>query len=167
MSEATRDLDHDHHTLIDEDYADHAEFRYAIRRFIRFSEQQARTLGLTPQQHMLLLSVRGHPSYPAVNITEIAERLQIRHHSASLLVERGVKNGWLTRDKDPTDRRRVMVSLTDKGEHALTQITQANRQELRALDDALVRIRSSLRRALRATHDERAPRKETSANTAV
>lgn len=147
------------HVLTTEDYSDHAEFRYAIRRFVRFSEQQARTLGLTPQQHLLLLSVRGHPAYPAISITDIAERLQIRHHSASLLVERSVKNGWLNREKDPTDRRRVMVSLTSKGEDALSRITQANRHELRSLDDALGRIRGSLRRALRAMPDDRHPRR--------
>lgn len=159
------DTARDDFVLLDEDYADHAEFRYTIRRFVRFSEQQARTLGLTPQQHLLLLSVRGHPAYPAVNITDIAERLQIRHHSASLLVERGVKHGWLNRDKDPGDRRRVMVSLTPKGEEALSHITQANRQELRALDDALSRIRGSLRRALRAIPDDRPHRRKDGATS--
>ena len=78
----------ENYLLGDTDYRDHADFRYAIRRFLRHSEKQARACGITPQQHMLLLIVRGHPSYPAVSIGEIAERLQLRHHSGSLLVER-------------------------------------------------------------------------------
>jgi DNA-binding MarR family transcriptional regulator len=137
--------------LSDIDYRDHADFRYAIRRFLRYSEKQARACGITPQQHLLLLVVRGHPSYPAVSIGEIAERLQLRHHSASLLVERGVQRGLLTRQKDAGDRRRALVALTAEGERKLACITQANRQELKALDDALFRIRGSLRRALRSS----------------
>ncbi len=139
----------ENYLLGDTDYRDHADFRYAIRRFLRHSEKQARACGITPQQHMLLLIVRGHPSYPAVSIGEIAERLQLRHHSGSLLVERGVKRGLLRREKDAVDRRRALVSLTDEGERILACITQANRQELKALDDALFRLRGSLRRALR------------------
>jgi DNA-binding MarR family transcriptional regulator len=98
---------------------------------------------------MLLLIVRGHPSYPAVSIGEIAERLQLRHHSASLLVERGVQRGLLRREKDAVDRRRALVSLTEQGERILASITQANKQELKALDEALFRLRDSLSRALR------------------
>jgi DNA-binding MarR family transcriptional regulator len=135
--------------LGDMDYRDHADFRYAIRRFLRYSEKQARACGITPQQHMLLLIVRGHPSYPAVSIGEIAERLQLRHHSASLLVERGVQRGLLRREKDAVDRRRALVSLTEEGERILACITQANKQELNALDEALFRLRDSLSRALR------------------
>ena len=137
--------------LGDTDYRDHADFRYAIRRFLRFSEQQARACGITPQQHMLLLVVRGHPSYPAVSIGEIAERLQLRHHSASLLVERGVQRGLLRREKDAVDRRRALVSLTEEGQRVLACITQANKQELKALDNALFRLHNSLRRALRTS----------------
>jgi DNA-binding MarR family transcriptional regulator len=149
--------------LGDTDYRDHADFRYAIRRFLRYSEQQARACGITPQQHLLLLIVRGHPSYPAVSIGEIAERLQLRHHSASLLVERGVQRGLLRREKDGVDRRRALVSLTDEGARILARITQANKQELKALDDALFRLRDSLRRALRTgTATSGARRGETS-----
>jgi len=71
--------------LTDVDFRAQADFRYAMRRFLHFSEESARAAGITPQQHLLLLLlvVRGHPSYPAVNITEIAEHLQVRHHSCA------------------------------------------------------------------------------------
>ena len=133
--------------LSDSDYQDQAAFRHAIRIFSRFSEQQARAADITPQQHILLLVVRGHPAYPAVSIGAVAEQLQVRHHSASLLVDRGVKRGLLIRTDDPEDRRRVLVSLTEEGQRILEAITIANRQQLRKLGGAI--FRDSLRRALR------------------
>ena len=117
----------------DDDFRLQAGFRCAIRWFERFAEERARAAGITPQQHMLLLTVRGHPDYPAVPVKEIAERLQIRQHSASLLVERGVKRGLLVRTPDPADRRRVLISLTDEGTGVLEAITRAIRRELPAL----------------------------------
>ena len=134
--------------LQDEDYQRQASFRNAIRRFSRFSEEQARATGITPQQHLLLLTVRGHRNYPKVSIKDIAEGLQIRHHSASLLVERSVKRGLLLRQEDHDDRRKAIVSLTAQGQEVLDAITRANRRELRTLDDALFGFRDSLLQAL-------------------
>lgn len=125
----------------------HANMRYVVRRFLRFSEEQARQLGITPQQHLLLLAVRGHPAYPTVTIKDIAQRLQLRHHSTSLLVDRAVKRGLVARNGDPTDRRRVIVTLTDEGQQLLEQVTRANRTELRALDTEFVDVHRSLSRA--------------------
>jgi DNA-binding MarR family transcriptional regulator len=133
--------------LSESDYQDQADFRYALRRFLRFSELQARESGITPQQHLLLLAVRGHPSYPAVSIGQIAERMQVRHHSASLLVERTVKRGLLSREVDSSDRRRALVSLTPEGQSLLDRITRANRMELGSLEASL--FRSSFIEALR------------------
>jgi len=132
----------------DSDYRDQADFRCALRRFLHFSEQQARAAGITPQQHLLLLVTRGHPSYPNVSIGEIAESLQVRHHSASLLVDRGVKRALLHRREDPGGRRRALVSLSGEGQAMLGAITQANRRELGALEGAL--FRDSLRQALQS-----------------
>lgn len=141
-----------HSDLEASDYQDQSEFRYGIRRFVRFSELQARKEGVTPQQHLLLLMVRGHPSYPRVTIGDVAERLQVKHHSASLLVERTLQRGLLLREPDELDRRRALVSLTDKGEEILSRITAANRQELRALQNQI--FRGSFVRAIRAKHPE-------------
>jgi DNA-binding MarR family transcriptional regulator len=124
----------------DQDYRAHAAFRYALRQFLRISERHARAAGITPQQHLLLLAVRGHPSYPRVTITEIAEYLQSRHNGASLLIERAVQRGLLAREEDPADGRRTLVSLTSKGAHILAQITIANRTELRISDGAVPRL---------------------------
>ncbi len=103
---------------------------------------------ITPQQHMLLLVMRGHPSYLAVNITEIAEHPQVRHHSASLLIDRAVKREppLLRRDQDPVDRRRALVSLSPAGEDILERIIVANRRVLADLDHAITNLRASFAR---------------------
>lgn len=133
--------------LNDEDYRRQADFRYAIRRFSAYSERQAHAAGITPQQHLLLLTLRGHPSYPIVTVGDVADRLQIRHHSASLLIERAVQRGLLARGEDPTDRRKALISLTDRGAEILEQITVANRRELQGLDAEVFGLRTSLLRA--------------------
>ena len=132
----------------DKDYRDQADFRTALREFLHFSEGQARLAGITPQQHLLLLIVRGHRSYPEVSIGEVANALHLTHHGASLLVDRSVKRGLLHRREDPDDRRRALVSLTDEGQRLLDRITEANRRELGMLEGDL--FRDSLRQALLA-----------------
>src|ERR1700749_1550335 len=89
-----------------------AEFRYRIRSFLRFSEAQARAYGLEPQQHQLLLAVRGIRAGKIATVGELADRLRLKHHSAVELSNRSEVRGILVRDKDGTDRRKVVVRLT-------------------------------------------------------
>jgi DNA-binding MarR family transcriptional regulator len=133
----------------EQDYRDQADFRCALRQFLRFAEEQAREAGITPQQHVLLAIVRGHDGYPAVTIGEIADSLQVRQSSASLLVDRCVKRGLLNREEDTVDRRRAVVSLTPEGQQILDTIMAANRKQLGSLRDQL--FRESFLTALR-TH---------------
>lgn len=123
----------------EQDYRDQADFRCGLRQFLRFSEEQARKAGITPQQHVLLAIVRGHAEYPNVAIGAIADSLQVRQSSASLLVDRCVKRGLLNRDEDPLDRRRAIISLTEEGQRILDEIMDANRRELGELHDTLFR----------------------------
>ncbi len=119
------------------DYEALAAFRYALRRFLRFSEEGARAAGLTPQQHQLLLAVKGHPGREWVSITELAEALQIRHHAAVGLVDRCEGARLIHRTPDPRDRRQVRVLLTVKGDGILGRLSTRNRRELRTLRQAL------------------------------
>lgn len=130
----------------DSDYQDLADFRCALRTFMSYSERQARAAGITPQQHLLLLLARGHRSAPGVNIGELANSLQVRHHSASLLVDRCVKRGLVERREDPNDRRRALVSLTPEGQEILDTVMSANRREMGKLEESL--FRDSLVKAL-------------------
>ena len=114
-----------------------AAFRYALRRFLHFSEESARAVGIEPQQHQALLAIKGFPERERLTIGELAERLQIKHHSAVELAGRLVANGLAARDLDSADRRQVYLSLTPHGEAVLGQLTLAHREELRRLGPEL------------------------------
>lgn len=121
------------------DYRVLAEFRYQLRKFQRFSEEAARGAGLEPQQHQLLLAIKGFGG-DQVTIGDVAERLQIQHHSAVALVDRTEQRGLLTRTRNEVDRRQVLLTLTDQGEAALRALATAHRQELQTAAPELIRI---------------------------
>ncbi len=120
------------------EYQTLAEFRYQLRRFLRFSEQAARAAGLEPQQHQLLLAIKGLPEGSKATIGVLAERLQIAHHSTVELIDRLVERGYMQRCRDEADQRRVLVSLTQQGEEVLRNLSLAHRAELRSTGPALV-----------------------------
>jgi len=122
------------------DYQALAEFRYQIRRFLRFSEAAARTGGIEPQHHQLMLAVKGKPAGEEPRIAYLAERLQIQHHSAVELVDRLGKKGLISRARSSQDRREVLVQLTPRGEQVLRELTLHTRAELRSKAPALVSI---------------------------
>jgi DNA-binding MarR family transcriptional regulator len=115
------------------DYETLAGFRYLLRRFATFSEQAARRAGLTAQQHQALLAVRGFPGRERVTIGELAERLGLRNHSVTGLVDRLVARGLMRRRHDATDRRRVLVETTARARRLLERLSQAHREELARL----------------------------------
>lgn len=108
-----------------------ANLRYVLRRFARTTEMEARKVNLTPQQYQLLLAIKGFPGRDWVSITELAERLQIRHNAVIGLVGRAVKRDLVQREHDPEhpDRRIVKVSLTAEAENRLRKLTAALRSE--------------------------------------
>lgn len=120
------------------DYQALAEFRYQIRRYLRFSERAARDAGVEPQQHQLMLAVKGMPEDTQATISEIAERLQIQHHSAVELVDRLVQRGLVSRKRGSEDRRQVLVNLTAKGEKLLRDLALHHRDELKTAGPDLV-----------------------------
>src|SRR5690242_8297208 len=89
-----------------------AEVRYHLRRFLSFSEERARTVGLEPQQHQLLLAIQGLPAGDVPTVKTLAERLQIQHHSAVELVNRSVERGLVTKRPGLRDRREVLLGVT-------------------------------------------------------
>jgi DNA-binding MarR family transcriptional regulator len=112
---------------------DLAQFRYALRKFLRFSENAARKCGVTPQQHQLLLGVLGFSGRGSASVTELAEFLQERHHSVVGLVERAEQGGLVRRTQDAADRRVVNVTLTAKGKRVLLRLTRKHYEETRRL----------------------------------
>ena len=130
------------------DYQSLAELRYQIRCFLSFSEQAARAAGLEPRQHQFLLGLKGLPRAARPTIGELAERLQIQHHSAVELVNRLSAAGYVRRKRGGDDRREVLLTLTPKGERVLRELSLHHRAELRSAGPALV---NALRRAMRGT----------------
>jgi DNA-binding MarR family transcriptional regulator len=114
-----------------------ATFRYALRQFLRFSETAARQAGITPQQHQAILAIAGFPDQDQITISELAERLQIRHHSAVGLVDRLAAQDLVTREPGEADKREVYISLTPQGKDILAQLSAAHRQELRRIGPQL------------------------------
>lgn len=119
------------------DYEAMAQYRYAIRRFLRFSEDAARDAGITPQQYQLLLAIKGYPSREHANITELAERMQLDHHSAVGLIDRTEERGLVRREQDQEDRRQVQIHLTESGEDMLQQLVHVHREQLRRMKEDL------------------------------
>ena len=122
-------------SLTKADFEALSEFRYQLRRFLRFSEDAAQAEGLTPQQYQLLLHVRGFPGRDWATIGELAERLQTQQHGVVALVARSVAAGLVTREPGETDRRQVIVRVTPDGEKSLRRLAQRHRTELKALSD--------------------------------
>jgi DNA-binding MarR family transcriptional regulator len=120
------------------DYQALAEFRYQMRRFVRFSEDAARKARIEPQHHQLMLAIKGRPDGEEPRIAYLAERLQIQHHSAVELVDRLVRRGLITRTRGDEDRREVYVQLTSRGERILGELTTHMRAELRSAAPTLV-----------------------------
>jgi DNA-binding MarR family transcriptional regulator len=124
--------------LGDTDYQRLAAFRFEMRRFLAFSEAQARAAGLSAQQHQLLLAVRGHVGTAPPTIGELAERLLIKHHSAVGLVDRLVARGLIRRVRSAEDRRQARIHVTERGAGMLLALSRAHQQELRRVGPALV-----------------------------
>lgn len=130
-----------------QEYEALAAFRYAIRQFLRAREEAAREVGITPQQQQALLAIKGFPGRDHISIGEMAERLQIRHHSAVGLVDRLETQGLVSRTHGE-DRRFVFVSLTKKGEDILHQLTAPHRDEIRQIGENLEDLMKHLRTPL-------------------
>ncbi len=123
--------------LSSEDYENLLAFRTGLRRFLHWSETQARAAGLTPAQHQLMLAVKGHPGAQGPTIGDLAGYLMLRHHSAVELVDRAEAAGLVERWGDDDDGRVTRVRLTDEGEARLASLAQATLDELRGLAPVL------------------------------
>ncbi|MPZ76104.1 MAG: MarR family transcriptional regulator [Deltaproteobacteria bacterium] len=128
-----------------------SELRYQIRKFIRFSENAARKAGIEPQQHQLLLALRGLPDEARPTIGVLAERMQLQHHSTVELIDRLVDRGFLCRLRDTDDKRRVLVKLTHAGEKFLQKLSLHHLEELQVAGPTFVKVLNSLIKDSRMT----------------
>lgn len=112
-------------------------FRTGLRRFLRWSADQAAQAGMTPAQHQLLLAIRGHPDPAGPTIREVAEYLLVRHHSAVELVDRAVAAGLVERTQDGDDGRVVRLRLSAEGAERLARLSALHLEELRRFEPHL------------------------------
>jgi DNA-binding MarR family transcriptional regulator len=119
--------------LTKKDFESLSQFRYQMRRFERFSERAAQGEGITPQQYLLLLHIKGCPGREWATVGELAERLQMQAHGAVALVTRCEALDLVVRKPSETDRRQVEVHLLDKGERLLRRLADLHRAELKSL----------------------------------
>jgi DNA-binding MarR family transcriptional regulator len=126
-------------SLSDADYQQLLAFRDSLRRFVRWSEQNALEAGITPAQHQLLLAIRGHAG-AAPTIGDVADHLLLRHHSVVGLVDRAVLAGLVERRLDPKDHRLVRLRLTTSGTRRLAALAAAHLDELNRLGPVLAQL---------------------------
>jgi DNA-binding MarR family transcriptional regulator len=110
-----------------------ANFRYQLRRFMRFSEELTHANGVRPLQYLLLLQIRGFPNRDWATVAELAERLQAKHHGVVALVSRCETAGWVQRKTSRSDQRSVEVHLTPLGEARVEELARLHRDELRSV----------------------------------
>ena len=122
-----------------------AEFRFQIRKFLHFSEQAVKQAGLERGQYQLMLAIKGMPAGVRPRVRELANRMQIRHHSTVELINRLEASGYVHRERAQNDRREVLLALTPKGERTLAELALHHHEELRTAAPALV---AALRRLM-------------------
>jgi DNA-binding MarR family transcriptional regulator len=122
-----------------------AGFRYALRQFLHFSESAAKDAGLTPQQHQVMLAIKGSPGRDCITIGELAERLQIAHHSAVGLADRLVTESYVRRVQNREDRRQVYLSLTRRGEAILEKLSAVHHEQLQRIGPNIANLLKNLR----------------------
>jgi DNA-binding MarR family transcriptional regulator len=132
--------------LIKSQYETLAAFRYALRRFIRFSEGAAQAAGITAQQYQALLAIKGFPARDKVTVGELAERLQLRHHSAVGLIDRLVAQKLVVRGPSAEDRRQVLIQLTSRGEEVLEKLASVHREQLKRIGPEISQLLGRLGR---------------------
>jgi DNA-binding MarR family transcriptional regulator len=135
-------------TLTKQHYETLAAWRHALRRFLKFSQDAARAAGLPAQQHQALLAIKGFPGREFVTITELADRLHLKHHSAVGIVDRLATRELVERRASAVDRRRIEVRLTKGGEALIRKLSAAHLREIVQLRPELERLLAVAKPAL-------------------
>lgn len=130
--------------LSTEDYARLAAFRYALRKFLRFSEAAAGESGITGQHYQAMLILRACPDDKRTTIADLAQQLLIKHNSAVELVDRLVQENLVMREASSADRRKVELRLTARGRQVLAKLASVHRRELRRIGPILERFFAEL-----------------------
>ncbi len=121
------------------DFETLAAFRYQIRRFLRFSKDLLSSEDLTPDQYQALLAIRASTPKRKLSIRDLAEQLQVRHHSTVGIVDQLVSREAVVRQVAPEDRRKILLTLTPKGEELVQRLAPPHHEELSRLCPEIIR----------------------------
>jgi len=116
--------------LSKEVYESLAEFRYQLRKFLHFSDSEAKKCGVTPQQHQMLLAIMGFPGRDYATPRELSERLQITHHACVGLIDRCEQSNLVSRKQNPADGRSVLIEVTEEGRGILEKLSEIHLLEI-------------------------------------
>jgi DNA-binding MarR family transcriptional regulator len=120
------------------DFETLASFRYHVRRFLRFSKDLLISEDLTPDQYQALLAIRASTSRGSLSIRDLAEQLQVRHHSTVGIVDQLVLRAAIVREVAPDDRRKILLTLTPKGEELIQRLAPPHHKELSRLSPEII-----------------------------
>lgn len=120
------------------DFQTLAAFRYQMRKFLRFSKDLLCSEDLTPDQYQALLAIRASSAKGKLSVRDLAEQLQVRHHSTVGIVDQLVMRKAVIREVAPDDRRKILLSLTDKGEELVQRLAPPHRDELSRLSPEMI-----------------------------
>ena len=133
--------------LNSDDYEGLANFRYLLRKFLRFSKDFLTDNGhLSPEQYEALLAIKAFSAAGGLDISQLSERLQVRHHSAVNIVDRLAERKLVTRETGETDRRRRHLQLTAKGEKLIEELAAEHRKEIRERSPEMIKTLERLRK---------------------
>jgi DNA-binding MarR family transcriptional regulator len=126
-------------SLVEADYQALADFRFGLRKFLRFSKEFLVAEGkLTPEQYEALLAIKAFPGKKGLLIGELSHRLQVKHHTAVSLAEKLVRRKLVSRRRGTSDRRKVYLTLTQSGTTLIARLAKRHRDELRGHVDELI-----------------------------
>ena len=129
-----------------QDYESLADFRYLLRKFLRFSKDFLRSAGLSPEQYEALLAIKASATSSGLTILHLSERLQVKHHSAVNTVDRLAERKLITRQTSATDRRQRHLKLTDRGEKLIEELAISHRKEIRNRSPEMIKALQRLHR---------------------
>jgi DNA-binding MarR family transcriptional regulator len=145
------------------DYQALADFRYELRRYLNFASQAARRMGVQPKQYQAMLAIKGGANGLGATVSQLAEQMQIEHHSAVELSGRLAQKGWILRSRSRVDRREVLLRLTPRGEKLLRHLSVSHHQELELAGPRLIRTLQSI--ILREAKNKRRVRRRSPSQT--
>src|ERR1700730_9172161 len=114
-----------------EDYSALGAFRYAMRKFLRFSKDALAAAKVTTEQYEALLAVKTRSNSEGITVGELSDLVHDSHHTTVSLLDKLVARRLVVRRRASEDRRQVHIKLTSRGGSVLARMAALHRREIR------------------------------------